>query len=154
MKPLSLAQNLAARLPQASAILEIFSARLRPSVFMRRNILLSIASHSLSTIRETSLANMKLRIRCTTLIVKSRSFRSLCFKSLNHTPLRTALRFNLANASRVKGTCLVPLFDFLDGALNQIALLKIVSVPQFLRNRNPALTPHIHREGDSRFPAI
>jgi hypothetical protein len=113
-----------------------------------------MASHNLLTVRETILAKLKLRTRWTTLIVKSRSILSSRFKSLNQQPLRTAFSLSLTNASLVRGINLVPLLDLPDLALNQIALLQIVSVPEFLRNGDPTFPSHIDRKDDLRFTVI
>ena len=117
-----------------------------------------MASHNILTSRETTLAKRKLRTRSTTLIVKSRSLRSLCFNSLYQQPLRTALRFNLTKFSLVRGRLDLALtgslFDLPDFALNQITLFNSISVSEFLRNSDPTFPPHIDRKGHFLSPII
>jgi len=116
-----------------------------------RTILLSIASNNLLTSWDTNFAKRKLRTRSTTLIVKSRSLRSFCFKFLNHAPQRLAFSLNLAKESLVKEKPdRTESFDLSNLALNQISHSNTITISKFLGNSNSALIPHITREDNLR----
>ena len=96
-------------MPHPWAIPLNFWARPLPTVLISCATSLSNASNNFFTMPEINLARRKLRILRVTMITSFIRTRSSLLNSLNQTPRRRAFSLNLANASRVGGTCMASL---------------------------------------------